>query len=64
MKRPEIFLSYSWANKKIADKIYYDLSFVGFNVIKDDHTLKYTDRLPDFMIHMTMIDNVRTVLVI
>jgi tetratricopeptide (TPR) repeat protein len=49
MKRPEIFLSYSWASKKIADKIYYDLSFVGFNVIKDDHTLKYTDRLPDFM---------------
>lgn len=49
MKRPEIFLSYSWANKKIADKIYYDLTFVGFNVIKDDHTLKYTDRFPDFM---------------
>lgn len=49
MKRPEIFLSYSWANKKIADKIYYDLTFVGFDVIKDDHTLKYTDRFPDFM---------------
>ncbi len=49
MRRPEIFLSYSWANKKIADKIYYDLTFVGFNVIKDDQTLKYTDRLPDFM---------------
>jgi len=49
MKRPEIFLSYSWANKKVADKIYYDLTFVGFDVIKDDHTLKYTDRLPDFM---------------
>jgi tetratricopeptide (TPR) repeat protein len=49
MKRPEIFLSYSWTNKNIADKIYYDLTFVGFNVIKDDHTLKYTDRLPYFM---------------
>lgn len=49
MKRPEIFLSYSWAKKNIADKIYYDLIFVGFNVIKDDHNLKYTNRLPDFM---------------
>ncbi len=49
MKRPEIFLSYSWANKKIADKIYYDLSLVGLDVIKDDHTLKYTDKISDFM---------------
>jgi tetratricopeptide (TPR) repeat protein len=49
MKRPEIFLSYSWANKKIADKIYYDLTFVGFDVIKDEHTLKYTDKISDFM---------------
>lgn len=49
MKRPEIFLSYSWANKKIADKIYYDLTFVGITVIKDDHTLKYTDKISDFM---------------
>lgn len=49
MKRPKIFLSYSWENKKIADKIYYDLSFVGFDVIKDDHVLKYTDKISDFM---------------
>lgn len=49
MKKPEIFLSYSWTNKKIADKIYYDLTFVGFVVIKDDHTLKYADRISDFM---------------
>jgi len=49
MKRPEIFLSYSWTNKKIADKIYYDLTFVGFDVIKDDHFLKYTDKISDFM---------------
>ena len=49
LKRPEIFISYSWTNKKIADKIYYDLTFVGFIVIKDDHTLKYTDRISDFM---------------
>lgn len=49
MKLPEIFISYSWTNKKIADKVYYDLTLVGFTVIKDDHTLKYTDRISDFM---------------
>lgn len=49
IKPPEIFISYSWANKKIADKIYYDLTFVGFVVIKDDHTLKYADKISDFM---------------
>lgn len=49
MKRPEIFISYSWANKKIADKIYYDLTFLGFDVIKDDHTIKYADKISDFM---------------
>ncbi|WP_313187158.1 toll/interleukin-1 receptor domain-containing protein [Sphingobacterium siyangense] len=49
MTTPEIFISYSWANKKIADKIYYDLTFVGFKVVKDDHTLEYTDRISEFM---------------
>jgi tetratricopeptide (TPR) repeat protein len=49
MNMPQIFLSYSWASKKIADKIYQDLSFVGFDVIIDDHTIKYTDRISDFM---------------
>lgn len=49
MKMPQIFLSYSWANSRIAEKIYQDLTLVGFDVIKDDYTLKYTDRIPDFM---------------
>lgn len=49
MKLPEIFISYSWANKKIADKIYYDLTFVGFTVIMDDHSIKYADKISDFM---------------
>lgn len=56
MKPVEIFLSYSWANKKIADKIYYDLTLVGLNVIKDDHTLKYTDRISDFMSRIRKTD--------
>jgi len=49
MKMPQMFLSYSWANSKVSEKIYQDLTLVGFDVIKDDHTLKYTDRIPDFM---------------
>jgi len=49
MKRPEIFISYNWTNKKIADKIYYDLTLVGFDIIKDDQTLKYTDKISEFM---------------
>ena len=48
-KQIEIFLSYSWNSKTIADKIFHDLSFIGFNIIKDDHKLKYTDKLSEFM---------------
>ncbi len=49
MKKPEIFLSYSWANKNIADKIYHDLTFVDIVIIKDDHSLNYTDGITNFM---------------
>lgn len=56
MSRPEIFISYSWANKKTADKIFYDLTFVGFKVIKDDHTLEYNDRISEFMKRIRQAD--------
>lgn len=49
MATPQIFISYSWTSKKTADKIFQDLTFVGFNVIKDDQNIKYTDRISDFM---------------
>ena len=49
MTTPQIFISYSWASKTTADKIYQDLTFVGFTVLKDDHTIKYADRISDFM---------------
>lgn len=48
-KQVEIFLSYSWTSKAVADKIYHDLSFMNFDIIKDDHKLKFTDKLTDFM---------------
>lgn len=49
MRKNKIFISYSWSDKSIADKIYYDLTLVGFNVTKDSNTLKYTDRISEFM---------------
>lgn len=45
----DIFLSYSWKSKEIANKIYHDLNFIGLNVIKDDHKLRYKDKLSSFM---------------
>ena len=56
MKRLEIFLSYSWKNKDIADKIYYDLTLVGFHVVKDDHELKYTNKISDYMLRIRNAD--------
>lgn len=46
----EIFISYSWANKDIADKIYSDLTLIGLSVLKDNHHLNYTDSISDFML--------------
>jgi tetratricopeptide (TPR) repeat protein len=48
-KAPEIFISYSWKNKEHADRIFRDLDLVGISVVKDDHVLRYTDKLSDFM---------------
>ena len=30
----DIFISYSWKNKDIADKIYSDLTLIGLNILK------------------------------
>lgn len=49
MKHKSIFISYSWKDKHIADKVYQDLTFVGINVLKDSQALKYTDRISEFM---------------
>ena len=48
----EIFLSYCWNNKNIADKIYSDLTLIGLSILKDDHTLSYTDSINNFMMRI------------
>jgi tetratricopeptide (TPR) repeat protein len=45
----KIFISYSWSTQEIAEKIYNDLTLVGLEVLKDNHEIKYTERISDFM---------------
>lgn len=49
MKKPNIFVSYSWQTKGIADKISSDLQLIGISIIKDNQELNYTDNIPNFM---------------
>jgi tetratricopeptide (TPR) repeat protein len=44
-----VFLSYCHKNKAIAEKIDKDLSRIGISIIRDEHSLKYTDSLNEFM---------------
>lgn len=46
----DIFISYSWKNKDIADKIYSDLTLIGLNILKDNHNINYTESISDFMV--------------
>ena len=48
-KQPTVFISYSWDEKKFADKIYFDLTTIGVKAIKDDHSVKYSEKISDFM---------------
>lgn len=45
----KIFISYSWANKDIADMIDEDFSKLGFNLTRDERDLKYKDSIKQFM---------------
>jgi hypothetical protein len=45
----KLFLSYSWANKDIADIIDSDLSKQGFKLTRDERDLKYKNSLREFM---------------
>lgn len=44
-----IFISYCWKNKDVADKINEDFQKVGITTVKDSHQLKYQDSISDFM---------------
>jgi|GEM_PF-1406713 len=49
MEKPNLFVSYSWQTKEIADKISSDLQLIGISIIKDNQELNYTDNIPNFM---------------
>ena len=48
-KQPNIFLSYSWHDRDIADIIQKDMGNVGIKLIRDTTNLKYKDDLKEFM---------------
>ena len=47
--QPQIFLSYSWGNKDIADAIDNDFKSVGITFQRDIRDIKYTESIKDFM---------------
>jgi tetratricopeptide (TPR) repeat protein len=47
--QPQIFLSYSWRNKDIADAIDNDWQAVGITMIRDVRDMEYKGNLKDFM---------------
>src|SRR4051812_19256236 len=47
--QPQIFLSYSWANKDIADAIDNDFKSVGITFQRDVRDVNYTESIKDFM---------------
>lgn len=49
MNNKTIFISYSWKDDFIADRIGDDLEYLGFNVILDKKKMKYTDSIPAYM---------------
>jgi len=44
-----IFISYSWANKDIADLIDYDFQKLGYVLTRDERDIKYKDSIIEFM---------------
>jgi hypothetical protein len=58
----EIFLSYCWADKKIADKIDQDFSQLSLKVVRDIRDLEFKQNLKEFMQKITMTDYVIIIL--
>lgn len=48
--RPEVFISYSWMNKDVADSIYQDLKDItGIILRKDNRDIRYKESMSKFM---------------
>jgi hypothetical protein len=48
-KKPELFLSYCWSNKGLAEEIFDELKSAGLRCRKDSHEMNYKDSIPQFM---------------
>ena len=55
-----IFLSYSWSNKSIADELDQDWSQLGLNITRDIRDLEFKQNLKSFMKGITKTDYVLT----
>lgn len=53
---PKIFLSYSWANTDIADKIDNDFKSIGITLTRDIRDSKYKDSLKEYMKRVRKVD--------
>jgi tetratricopeptide (TPR) repeat protein len=49
MHNAKIFISYSWENQEQAERIYDDLTKIGIECMKDNHTLRYKDSISEYM---------------
>src|SRR6185312_1407231 len=49
MQNSKVFISYSWEDQEQAEHIYEDLSKIGIECIKDNHTLQYRDNISEYM---------------
>jgi tetratricopeptide (TPR) repeat protein len=57
-----IFLSYSWSNKDIADELDQDWSQLGLTIVRDIRDLKFKQNLKSFMKGITKTDYVITII--
>ncbi|WP_316795292.1 toll/interleukin-1 receptor domain-containing protein [Pedobacter agri] len=49
LAKPQVFFSYCWANKQLAEKIYSDIKDAGIDCKKDTVDMQYRDNIIDFM---------------
>lgn len=54
----KVFISYSWANKDIADMIDEDFKELGIDLIRDERDLRYKDSIKQFMQQVGKHDHV------
>lgn len=52
----KIFISYSWKEEKIVDKLDDLFSYVGITLVRDKREIEYKDNIPEFMNEIRSVD--------